>query len=420
MKRFSFVFVAIFALLMSPLPTLASNSIRVGSKCTKVNKQVEVRNTALICTRNVKGLYWKKLKSIVNDQELTKEIIWATNQSGVFPIERFTFPIPKLRATSWSDVLANSAGISYQAWDQVSRTIKSSRAKNGTVIRFVGPNSNPPFQNLELPMELISKAFPKSNEVKTTRFFIYSYEDLDWAINTYEEEFKNESGNFQLFQKKSVQENCDKIRKVCWAMGFVDSNFDGVILLGVLEPRSEIKLNQTYDEYSRSDLGLTIAHEYFHTVQRKVLGDSWYNMNFTPPTWFIEGSATFAENAVMNHDSWHKYMQYSIASSKLALPSCNIPANGCIDVTEEILNDFMQLKHYPTNWSNFPYAFKYEVSARIIEILVALQGTHSLIELMSLMAEKNTFDKAFEIVYGISYLEAIPIISKVVASQFAN
>lgn len=420
MKRLYFAFVAVLALLISPLPTLASNSIRVGSKCTKLDKQVEIRNSTLICKRNVKGLYWKRLKLTKKDEELTREIIWATNQSGVFPIQRFTFPIPKPRTTSWSDTFENRAGISYQAWERVSKTIKTSNAKNGKVISFVGPNSNLSFPDLELPLELISKAFPKSIEVNETKFFIYSYADLDWATKAYEKEFINESGNFQRFQSKSVQDNCDEIRKVCWAMGFVDSNYDGVILLGVLDPGSDIKLNQTFDEYSRSDLGLTIAHEYFHTVQRRALGDSWYNMNFTPPTWFIEGSATFAENAVMNYESWNGYMQYSIASSKLALTSCNSREAGCVKVTEEVLNDFLQLRHYSTNWNNFPYAFKYEISARIIEILVALQGPDSLIQLMNLMAEKNTFDKAFEIVYGIPYLEAIPIISKVVADQFAN
>jgi len=63
---------------------------------------------------------------------------------------------------------------------------------------------------------------------------------------------------------------------------------------------------------------------------------------------------------------------------------------------------------------------KYEISQRIIEILVALKGHKSLTDLYSYMSQDHTFEEGFKHIYGISYEIAIPIIAKIVTDQFAN
>jgi hypothetical protein len=63
---------------------------------------------------------------------------------------------------------------------------------------------------------------------------------------------------------------------------------------------------------------------------------------------------------------------------------------------------------------------KYEVSQRVIEVLVTLRGTRSLTDLYSHMAQNHTFEQAFQHIYGISYSKAIPILAKIVSDQFAN
>jgi hypothetical protein len=63
---------------------------------------------------------------------------------------------------------------------------------------------------------------------------------------------------------------------------------------------------------------------------------------------------------------------------------------------------------------------KYEVSSRIAEILVALKGPASLIQIYEEMEKKQTFDAAFEKVYEISYAKATPIISRILVDQYEN
>jgi hypothetical protein len=59
------------------------------------------------------------------------------------------------------------------------------------------------------------------------------------------------------------------------------------------------------------------------------------------------------------------------------------------------------------------------MGARIIEILVALKGPDSLIDVYEQIATGKSFSQAFELVYGISYEAAKPIITSIVVDQIA-
>jgi hypothetical protein len=202
-------------------------------------------------------------------------------------------------------------------------------------------------------------------------------------------------------------------------MGLTNTAGEGIILLGVVEREKLRTLDPSYSNYSRSEEGLTIAHEYFHTVQRKILDKNWFTM-FNPPSWFNEGTAVFAENGAMNFNSFDRYMRFRLVDSKLAYPSCGTTADGCITVSEATMTNFLSLSHYSTNWSNFPFGMKYEVSQRVIEVLVAIKGHKSLTDLYTYMAQDHTFEQGFKHIYGISYESAIPLLAKIVTDQFAN
>ena len=177
-------------------------------------------------------------------------------------------------------------------------------------------------------------------------------------------------------------------------------------------------MNQTYSEYARATLGVGIAHEYLHTIQRVILGDRWFQRIYTPPSWFIEGSAVFIEGAVMNHESFDGFMRFRAVDSKLLYADC--PYEYCVKLSYEMVLDYLSMSHYEKNWDNFPYAMKYEMSARTIEILAALKGPGSLVSFIEFMATGKTFEEAFQHVYGISYESAKPIIARIIVDQFAS
>ena len=231
----------------------------------------------------------------------------------------------------------------------------------------------------------------------------------------------SELDSFKRNHQEYVLEMCSASRKVCWsAMGFTNTAGEGIILLGVVEREKLKTLDPSYSSYSRSEEGLTIAHEYFHTVQRKIIDKNWFRMEFTPPIWFNEGSAVFVENGAMNFNSFDRYMHFRLVDSKLGYPSCGTSTDGCITVSEEVMANFLSLSHYSTNWNNFPPGMKYEVSQRVIEVLVAIKGHKSLTDLYAYMAQDHTFEQGFKYIYGISYENAIPLLAKIVTDQFTN
>jgi hypothetical protein len=333
---------------------------------------------------------------------------------------REIFLVPTSSPKSWDELFEMRDGIPFEAWKSVSQTIANSTSKVGKTIIHQGPNTKPSFPEISSIMDLVSRAFPSAKEVAKSNVFIYNFKDRLWANDRYQEVFRNESARFKNFSGNAVLDNCPVAGEVCWAMAFTDSQDDGVMLLGVIDKGSREHQSHTFSGFARSELGLTIAHEYLHTIQRKMIGENWFRMQYGPPIWFNEGAAVFVENAVVNHLSYDNYMRFRAVDSKLAYPGCEEISDGCFKVDRDTLERFFKLSNYENNWGSFPYGMKYEVSARIIEMLVALKGPESLIRIYEEMAQDRTFDVAFERVFGIPYAVATPIIAKVLVDQFES
>ena len=346
------------------------------------------------------------------------EKLWSRAVDGVFPIEKEVFEIPTELPSNWQDVYEKRLGIPYKAWLQISQNIAQSPSKLGNVELFIGPNTTPNFPDLKLPMELVSKAFPSARNVKNVRVFAFNFKDADWADQTLKRVFAGETEAFKKRHWGAVNESCPKAREVCFQQAFIDSNLDGVILIGMVDKGSREESTHRLAEHARAFRGVVIGHEYLHTIQRIILGERWFQRIYTPPSWFNEGSAVFTENAAVNHASFNSFMHFRLSDSSVLYSDC--PYNFCVKLDEKLVIEYLSLSHYSTNWDNFPYAMKYSMSARLIEILVALKGPESIITLIEQMATAKTFDQAFEVVYGISYESAKPIIARIIVDQFQN
>ncbi len=345
------------------------------------------------------------------------EKLWSKVVNGVFPIETENFPVPTEVATTWQNVYANRNGIPYQAWSAISKNIATSPSKLGNIEILVGPNTTPNFADFKLRMELVSKALPKAKNVSKARLFAFNYKDSAWADATFKTLYANESAAFKNRHPNPAGEICSKEREVCFQQAFVDSNLAGVIFIGMTDIGSREQLNQNFADYSRASRGVVIGHEYLHTIQRVILGEKYFQQRFTPPSWFNEGMAVFMENAAANNGTFDAYMRFRAVESAIMYPDC--PYSFCVKIEREQVESFLSIYNYSTNWSTYPYAMRYQMSARIIEILVALKGPDSLTEVYEYMATEKTFEQAFEHIYGISYEAAKPIITSIMVDQIA-
>ena len=399
----------------------ANGVVKSGAVCSKAGKVVTKAGVDLRCTKSGKKLLWRIIKKVPTPTPapLTfAEKLWSKGSNGIFPIEKETFDISSAVPTSWQDIYEKRLGIPYQAWLGISKNIAANSSKVGKVEILVGPNTVLNFPEITLPMHLVSKAFPSAKNVSNLRVFAFNFKDSGWADKTFKELYVNETTDFKSRHVNAFEEICPKQREVCFQQAFVDSNFDGIIMLGMTDAGSREQLNQTYSEYARATLGVVIAHEYLHTIQRVILGNRWYQRTYTPPNWFNEGSAVFTEGASLNHRSFDGFMRFRAVDSKTLYSDC--PYNFCNKLTYEKVFEYLSLSGRGKSWDSFPYDMTYAMSARTIEILVALKGPASLINFIEYMATEKTFDQAFEFTYGISYEAAKPIIARIIVDQFEN
>ena len=426
-------------LLLAPLtPSISATPPKAGAVCTKAGITKNYNGKKFTCIKSGKKLVWNNGVLIKQAAPLPTpspsptptptrpqlsfiEMLRSPVINGQYPITLETFPAPTKFPTSWDDVYENREGVAYRAWLSISEAAKTFKSSLGTIRVTTGPNTTLPFTDIEPAMNLVSRAFSSAAQPSLVTLLAFTYQDQSWADGVYRQLISSESESFKRNHQQYVSEMCSSTRQVCWsAMGFTNTSGEGIILLGVVERDKLRTLDPSYSSFSRSEEGLTIAHEYFHTVQRKIIDKNWYRMEFTPPIWFNEGSAVFVENGAMNFNSFDRYMRFRLVDSKLGYPSCGISADGCITVSEAVMTNFLSLSNYSTNWNNFPYGMKYEISQRIIEILVALKGHKSLTDLYAYMSQDHTFEQGFKHIYGIPYEGAIPVLAKIVADQFAN
>jgi hypothetical protein len=326
--------------------------------------------------------------------------------------------IPSDVPTGWQDVYEKRIGIPYQAWLAISNNISANKSKLGKVEFLTGPNTTLNYPSLNQIMELVSRAVPSGKNPSSTRVFVFNFKDADWADQTFKRLYANETTRFKKMHSDPVWEICRKDREVCFAQAFVDSNLDAIIFMGMIDKGSREQLQQTYSEYARAYRGQSIAHEYLHTIEAIHLGEKRYGAMERTPTWFSQGTAVFMEGAAPNHQYFDDFMRFRIVDSKLLYEDC--PYSFCIKLDANLIQDYLSIAHQEKNWDNFPYGMKYEMSARVVEILVALKGPDSIISMFAAIGQGKRFDLAFESVYGISYESAKPIIARILVDQFSN
>lgn len=141
-------------------------------------------------------------------------------------------------------------------------------------------------------------------------------------------------------------------------------------------------------------------HEYTHLVQFSQRSESGQLLKSAPPTWFIEGQAEFAGSTEFPFEYFKKF------SSMNRL----MPKNTLQDLEPATIANHLR---GTTILSIADYLIGYQV----IEILAAISGPYSTMDIFVEMAKGKSFSEAFETVYKMSWEQAVPIISNVVSAQ---
>jgi hypothetical protein len=415
--RRTFILVALFTVIGLIAPTPVYAAAKSGASCPKVGNIEIVGGKKFTCVKTGKKLAWNKgtvTKGSSNSAAKTKP-----EESPSQLADKWS--IPTKLPTSLENLYENRAGISYSAWLKTATAMSTNAPKIPPMDVLVGPNTKPWSNNHEEVIKLVSQAFPNQIIPKKLYVIFYNFNDQGWAESKVKEivtadEFsewnRNEGGAL-------VTSNCQPDLKDCLGAKAKNlrSNEIAFNLMGVSNQAGQLEINGAkYGDKGTAESnqrGMVLAHEYFHNLQfgPLSLAQSLQRSDF-PPTWVREGSATLFQNAVINSSSYEKFMNYRKESIGELIERQGIE--------EEFVKNFLSQKAWVAepNWGGVSPDWSYQLGARVMEVLISLAGTDSALEIYNLMSKKTGFDATFKTIYGFSFDDAVPVISKALSANW--
>ncbi len=368
---------AIVLIATSAIPTAqaATADVKPGDNCTKVGKTIVQSGYKYFCIKKSNKLIWNKGVAF-------KE-----------PVRAIKYPDAP---TSFDDLIANYKGISYAAWSKSSAAIKAASDVAPSYKTLTGPNTVLAFKNPASVFNLVSRLY--SGYKSSTKFTVLSfgYDDRDWAQEQMRQLQPNSTYTW-ITQFACVS------RATCWGGGVFTDEKANVLLVLTTEILDENHTSGTLE-----------AHEFTHVVQQSQMGGTqpWPTTGTWPPTWYLEGQAEFSQNAAIYSNSFDLYTKNRRSVSDGLFNDSTI--------TSSWIQEYFVVNPASSWFSKYESWRQYDLGGMLIEVLTALKGPGSTMEVWKLAGSGLKFADAFEKVYGISFEKALPIISKAIALELGR
>jgi hypothetical protein len=375
----------------------ANAAVKAGAACKKAGQTSSTAGVKYICSKSGKKFVWKQVAAAKPSAPapMASPSPAASKSPAAEQTPAVVYPAAP---TSFDDLVANYQGIAYAAWSNSRKKILESKSTDIKLKMVIGPNTQLTYKEPQVPIDLITRlyaGYPVSAEVQ---FLAFSFEDRAWATNQMESILPNSGSRW-------ITDVACNAKEVCWGGGAF-TNGAGKYL--IVEAMGYIDTNHTS--------GSLEAHEFTHIVQQMVfkkgrpadeyLYDPW------PPTWYWEGQAHFAQHASIYFDSFDTYMQERRATAQ------NLYTNPAFN-SDHIRKFFVF--NAPQEWrKNYNRWQQYDLGAMFVEILTALKGPDSTMEMWRITGTGVNFPEAFEKVYGMPFDKALPIMSKAIALQLGR
>jgi hypothetical protein len=262
---------------------------------------------------------------------------------------------------------------------------------------LTGPNTKLIFENPATIFDLVARLYPEYGVAEDFTVITFGYDDSDWA----QEQLK-------ILKPKDpttgwVKETGCATRETCWGGSMYTDEKVSQVLLSTTE---------VLDYNHRS--GMLLAHEYTHGVQQNQMRSPqpWPPTDSYPPVWLHEGGAQFAQNATINRESFEKYTSYRRDVSSIIFNDSKI--------TSQWIQEYLGANADRAWVNKYDRWIMYVMGAMFVEVLTAIMGPASTMEVWRISGTGLKFPQAFEKVYGISFEKALPSISKAIALQLGR
>ena len=378
MKRVTFTLVLALVLSLQ-LNAPATAVIKAGTACSKVKSTKVVSGLKLTCVKSGNKLIWKA------------STIQKTNQNQ--PTEKMpAFP------TSFKNIEVNLDGIPYSAWSGVQANIKAFTEPKTKVSMFFGPNTPKryPVEVTEKMVLLGSRAMARIPQPSEVKFYSFNKLDVLWAkeiATNWVSPFRLGESLPQQAEKMCAGEDCDG-GITNYVSGF------GAVLVGVSTPVTR------YGDLARFN-GQNDLHEYVHAVQGIIFANK---TSGPPPTlipcWYSEGQPQ-AVSIITSAATMQDYLK--LRTQWLKTGSWPLPDTSAQTI-EKFLADNMKVPcPGATNFLNYTVGFI------VMETLISVGGVEKTFDLLKKVADGSSFESAFESEYSLPWVEAAPIVARIVS-----
>jgi len=353
-----------------------SSVLARNNKCVKVGTFKTTAQVKYECKRLTTGLRWIKVQTEVVPT-VPAEIIIS---------------IP----TDWSNIEKYAENIPYASWKASVSAITNGIPQMPKLNIINGSNAVVTNASPETAINLASRLFSAAAQPTQLTIMRFGYEDTEWARAQWVAKFGGQDDSVP----SEVQSSC-ATPTTCWGgTARITSNDEAWILLATMKANTSSSGHVT---------GALEAHEYVHTIQAKpfsgVKGRTFNHL----PRWLLEGMAAWSQAAVLGVTSFDAYKaertrEVSNFKNSVAWLEAFLAPTG-------------------TNWAHWnSYTGNdswriYDVGFLATEALVALKGPNTVMSLYAKVGSGQTFDQAFNELYGISWVEAHKIIARVISLQ---
>lgn len=286
--------------------------------------------------------------------------------------------------SSVAELLERPDDIRALAWRKVNAYASNDYQSKMSVETYVSPNSLDCSAGLIEVAKNVEKYFQKTKIPKKLHIIIFNTDkDRKWAETT--------TGKL-LTRKYRSYENGVEINPET-----VGENGEGVVWA---EDPCNSSLDLSAEDKSR------LSHGFGHVIQTlQFLGKEkdWARWGEIP-RWILEGGATFVNNYVTRGETEENYLKRPESLEPLYLLGPNF-FSDFIKYTPGEPNPW----RHTDKWENYR---AYDAGSYICEMMVALKGPESIMNLYGEYIKTNDFDIAFKNVFGTSWRDSYPIMSK--------
>ena len=371
-------------LLFVGLP--ANAAIKAGSSCTAAGIKKIAGKKEFTCKKSGSKLVWNK-GVVVKSQSVS-----FSDFKNSKPKDELTF----------SNLGKNYAYVPYLAWAKSAEKIAKFQPTNLKLTALIGPNTDPINKNPSAAVNLVSRMYGDFTQASEFVLIYYNFDDIAWAEKLVEQ-YIGKNGGYDT--SGDVKKLCPS-RDNCNSAGALTNSVTGIGLT-MVTASDQNRSNPIFNS------GTLEAHEYSHTIQKKQYFGRM-PQNLAPPQWLVEGGAEFIQTASVHNESFNKYL--------LDRNKVTEYLYGFKYFNNSRLDAFLNPTKLGTDWDlwkGYDGFRVYDIGFMVSEIMVAIKGPNSIMEIFKLMGDGVTFKESFSKVFGVQWDSAISAITKVLAEQIA-